>query len=186
MSSPTASTRTLVIALLANLGIAVAKFVAAAITGLVGDADGRRAQRRRFHQPAAADVGAAARRSGRPTCSTPSDTGASSISGASSSPSSCSRSAPACRSTKASSTSCIRSIRSRRGSRTLCFLSPSCSKAGRRSKRSRNSGRPRAGLGWFEAIRRSKDPPSFIVLLENGAAMAGHRRGGGRPVPRRS
>ena len=28
-------------------------------------------------------------------------------------------------------------------------------------------------LGWFDAIRRSKDPPSFIVLLENGAAMAG-------------
>jgi cation diffusion facilitator family transporter len=28
-------------------------------------------------------------------------------------------------------------------------------------------------LGWFEAIRRSKDPPGFIVLLENGAAMAG-------------
>jgi cation diffusion facilitator family transporter len=27
--------------------------------------------------------------------------------------------------------------------------------------------------GWFEAIRRSKDPPSFIVLLENGAAIAG-------------
>ena len=27
--------------------------------------------------------------------------------------------------------------------------------------------------GWFEAIRRSKDPPGFIVLLENGAAMAG-------------
>jgi cation diffusion facilitator family transporter len=33
MSAPTASTRTLVIALLANLGIAVSKFVAAAITG---------------------------------------------------------------------------------------------------------------------------------------------------------
>src|SRR3954464_874572 len=33
MSSPTASTRTLVIALVANLGIAVAKFIAAAITG---------------------------------------------------------------------------------------------------------------------------------------------------------
>ena len=33
MSSPTASTRTLVIALLANLGIAISKFVAAAITG---------------------------------------------------------------------------------------------------------------------------------------------------------
>lgn len=28
-------------------------------------------------------------------------------------------------------------------------------------------------LPWFEAIRRSKDPPAFIVLLENGAAMAG-------------
>ena len=28
-------------------------------------------------------------------------------------------------------------------------------------------------LGWWEAIRRSKDPPAFIVLLENGAAMAG-------------
>ena len=28
-------------------------------------------------------------------------------------------------------------------------------------------------LGWFEAVRQSKDPPGFIVLLENGAAMAG-------------
>ena len=27
--------------------------------------------------------------------------------------------------------------------------------------------------GWFEAVRHSKDPPAFIVLLENGAAMAG-------------
>src|SRR5215218_7088441 len=33
MSSPTASNRTLVIALLANLGVAISKFVAAAITG---------------------------------------------------------------------------------------------------------------------------------------------------------
>jgi cation diffusion facilitator family transporter len=31
----------------------------------------------------------------------------------------------------------------------------------------------KGGLGWFEAIKRSKDPPTFIVLLENGAAMAG-------------
>jgi cation diffusion facilitator family transporter len=28
-------------------------------------------------------------------------------------------------------------------------------------------------LGWIQAIRHSKDPPAFIVLLENGAAMAG-------------
>ena len=31
----------------------------------------------------------------------------------------------------------------------------------------------KGALGWLEAIRRSKDPPAFIVLLENGAAMAG-------------
>ena len=28
-------------------------------------------------------------------------------------------------------------------------------------------------LGWWKAVRQSKDPPAFIVLLENGAAMAG-------------
>jgi cation diffusion facilitator family transporter len=28
-------------------------------------------------------------------------------------------------------------------------------------------------LGWVEAVRKSKDPPGFIVLLENGGAMAG-------------
>ena len=28
-------------------------------------------------------------------------------------------------------------------------------------------------LSWWKAVRRSKDPPAFIVLLENGAAMAG-------------
>src|SRR3954468_22334921 len=31
----------------------------------------------------------------------------------------------------------------------------------------------KGSLSWFQAIRRSKDPPAFIVLLENGAAMAG-------------
>jgi cation diffusion facilitator family transporter len=31
----------------------------------------------------------------------------------------------------------------------------------------------KGNLGWFEAVRQSKDPPGFIVLLENGAAMAG-------------
>jgi cation diffusion facilitator family transporter len=33
--------------------------------------------------------------------------------------------------------------------------------------------RSKGRLGWFKAIRQSKDPPAFIVLLENGAAMAG-------------
>src|SRR5438309_5623402 len=28
-------------------------------------------------------------------------------------------------------------------------------------------------LSWWQAVRQSKDPPAFIVLLENGAAMAG-------------
>jgi cation diffusion facilitator family transporter len=31
----------------------------------------------------------------------------------------------------------------------------------------------KGSLSWFQAVRQSKDPPSFIVLLENGAAMAG-------------
>jgi cation diffusion facilitator family transporter len=31
----------------------------------------------------------------------------------------------------------------------------------------------KGALGWIEAVRESKDPPTFIVLLENGAAMAG-------------
>ena len=31
----------------------------------------------------------------------------------------------------------------------------------------------KGALGWVQAIRRSKDPPAFIVLLENGAAIAG-------------
>jgi cation diffusion facilitator family transporter len=33
--------------------------------------------------------------------------------------------------------------------------------------------RSKGSLSWWQAIRRSKDPPAFIVLLENGAAMAG-------------
>ncbi|MEP6983606.1 MAG: cation diffusion facilitator family transporter [Sphingomicrobium sp.] len=31
----------------------------------------------------------------------------------------------------------------------------------------------KGNLSWFQAVRQSKDPPAFIVLLENGAAMAG-------------
>ena len=33
--------------------------------------------------------------------------------------------------------------------------------------------RSKGRLGWFQAVLRSKDPPAFIILLENGAAMAG-------------
>jgi cation diffusion facilitator family transporter len=33
--------------------------------------------------------------------------------------------------------------------------------------------RAKGALGWVQAIRQSKDPPAFIVLLENAAAMAG-------------
>jgi cation diffusion facilitator family transporter len=31
----------------------------------------------------------------------------------------------------------------------------------------------KGSLSWIQAIRQSKDPPAFIVLLENGAAIAG-------------
>ena len=31
----------------------------------------------------------------------------------------------------------------------------------------------KGSLGWWQALLQSKDPPTFIVLLENGAAMAG-------------
>jgi cation diffusion facilitator family transporter len=31
----------------------------------------------------------------------------------------------------------------------------------------------KGNLGWIEAVRQSKDPPGFIVLLENGGAMVG-------------
>jgi cation diffusion facilitator family transporter len=37
----------------------------------------------------------------------------------------------------------------------------------------REFSKAKGSLRWFEAIRRSKDPPAFIVLLENGAAIAG-------------
>ena len=37
----------------------------------------------------------------------------------------------------------------------------------------RDFNKSRGKLSWWQAIRRSKDPPAFIVLLENGAAMAG-------------
>ncbi|MGN6850666.1 MAG: cation diffusion facilitator family transporter [Sphingomicrobium sp.] len=37
----------------------------------------------------------------------------------------------------------------------------------------RDFNKAKGQLGWFQAVRQSKDPPAFIVLLENGAAIAG-------------
>ncbi|MGN6525523.1 MAG: cation diffusion facilitator family transporter [Burkholderiaceae bacterium] len=33
--------------------------------------------------------------------------------------------------------------------------------------------REKGGLGWYEALRRSKDPPLFMVLMEDSAALVG-------------
>ena len=172
MSGHTTSTRTLVVALAANLGIAASKFVAACDHRLVGDADRRRAQRRRFDQPAAFDVGPPAGQAAA-------------------------RQAPSVRlwpralflelrRRGAGLLARRRSVGLRRhhphrqpgaggvADHRLCGLASlrSCSKAGRRSRRSRiQEGQGEARL--VQAIRRSKDPPAFIVLLENGAAIAG-------------
>ena len=37
----------------------------------------------------------------------------------------------------------------------------------------REFGRTKGGQGWWQAIRRSKDPPAFIVLFEDSAALFG-------------
>ena len=171
MSGHTTSTRTLVIALAANLGIAVSKFVAAAITGssamltegvhsVVDSTNqlllmwGRRAAKR---PPDAPSVRLWARalflelrrrrpglRAGRRRVG---------LRGHHPHP--------------ASRAGGLAADRVRRA-------------AGRLPARRLVHGRGLPGiqeakgdLGWFQAVRQSKDPPAFIVLLENGAAMAG-------------
>jgi len=37
----------------------------------------------------------------------------------------------------------------------------------------REFGRAKGGMGWYEAFRRSKDPPIFMVLFEDSAALLG-------------
>jgi cation diffusion facilitator family transporter len=43
----------------------------------------------------------------------------------------------------------------------------------------REFGKAKGDYGWWEAIRRSKDPPSFVVLFEDSAAMLGLLVAGG-------
>ena len=69
VSAPTTSTRTLVIALAREPRHCRVQVRRRGDHRLVGDADRRRPQRRRFDQPAAADVGPARRRRSRPTAS---------------------------------------------------------------------------------------------------------------------
>ena len=126
---------------------------------LVGDADRRRPQRRRFHQPAAADVGPPGGRSARPTSTIRSATAASSTSGASSSQSWCSRSARECRFTKASSTSRIPkpavSPLIAYAVLLIAFLLEGWSTL----EAFQDFRKAKGDLSWFKAVRRSKDPP---------------------------
>ena len=172
MSSPTASNRTLVIAFAANLGIAVSKFVAAAITGSSAMLTEGVHSVVDFDEPAAADVGPPR----RPTTGRrihpfgygrelyfwsfvvavmvfALGAGVSIYEGVIHIP----------EPEHAVSPIVAYMVL------LVAFLLEGWStlEAFREFKASKGK------LGWFEAIRRSKDPPAFIVLLENGAAMAG-------------
>ena len=172
MSSPTASTRTLVIAFLANLGIAAAEVRRRGDHRLVGDADRGRPQPGRFDQPAAADVGP--RQAKKPP----------------------DKYHPLGYGRELYFWSFVVAVlvfslgagvsiyegiihiahperRCRRSSLISSWLVAFLLEGWSTLEAFNEFKEAKGKLGWFEAIRRSKDPPAFIVLLENGAAMAG-------------
>ena len=172
MSSSTTSTRTLVVALAANLGIAMSKFVAAAITGSSAMLTEGVHSVVDFDQPAAADVGPAAGQAAA-------------------------RQAPSVRLRPRAyfwsfvvavlvfslgagvsvyegiSTSCTPSRRSRRSIAYAVLLVAFMLEGWSTVEAFGDFKKAKGDLSWFQAVRKSKDPPAFIVLLENGAAMAG-------------
>lgn len=172
MSSPTASTRTLVVALLANLGIAASKFVAAAITGssamltegvhsVVDSTNqlllmwGRRAARRRPDELHPFGYGRELYFWSFVVAVLVFSVGAgvSVYEGILH----IARPEPAVSHVVAYAVLLI------------AFLLEGWSTI----EAYRDFRTAKGTLNWFQAIRRSKDPPSFIVLLENGAAIAG-------------
>ncbi len=173
VSAPTTSTRTLVIALVANARDCRFQVRRGDDHRLIGDADRRRAQRGRLHQPAAADVGAP--RGQAPARPHPSvrlrpralflelhGRGAGLLARR-----------RACRSTKASSTSPIPKQAVSPIIAYVVLLVAFVLEGWSTVEAFKEFRAAKGELGWFEAIRHSKDPPAFIVLLENGAAMAG-------------
>ena len=140
---------------------------------LVGHAVGGDPFAGRHVEPGPAARRHQARGAARRRARIPSATRRSSTSGASSSPFSCSRSARASRSTRASRRSSIRTRSPTRTSTTSCSRSRSCSKAYRPGRRSASSTSGAAPVTPLAALRASKDPALFTVVLEDIAALAG-------------
>jgi cation diffusion facilitator family transporter len=144
MSSPTASTRTIVIALAANLGIAVSKFVAAAITG-------SSAMLTEGVHSVVDSTNQLLLMWGRRQAKKPAD-----------------EYHPFGYGRELYFWSFVVAVLVfSLGAGISIYDGWSTVEAYREFKGAKGS------IGWIEAIRRSKDPAAFIVLLENGAAMAG-------------
>ena len=172
----TGSKRAIIAAFLANLGIALSKFVAflrhrRGVDARRGDPLGRR-----HRQPGPAVARRHAVAASRPTTSTRSATAPRATSGRSSSRSCCSASAACSRSSKAS-----RSCATRTSSRTSASRSACCSFAivlegrGRSAPRyvETNRGATPASESWWQFIRHTKSPELPVVLLEDTGALVG-------------